>query len=74
MGRSIALDIARGLHWLHTNGIVYLDLRPSKGDCASARVREFGSSKAFGNSNACSQHGRVADGTAAPLHSLCYSR
>ncbi len=30
-GRRIALAVARALHWLHTNGIVHGDLRPSKG-------------------------------------------
>ena len=30
-GQHIALAIARGLHWLHTHGIVHGDVRPSKG-------------------------------------------
>lgn len=30
-GRDIALAVARALHWLHSNDLVHLDLRPSKG-------------------------------------------
>ena len=30
-GQHIALAVARGLHWLHTHGIVHGDIRPSKG-------------------------------------------
>jgi len=38
-GQHIALAVARGLHWLHTNGIVHGDLRPSKGVCSFPDVQ-----------------------------------
>ena len=30
-GRTILQGVARGLHWLHANGILHRDVQPSKG-------------------------------------------
>ena len=51
-GRSIALDIARGMHFLHSRRIVHMDLKSPNillGDTGVAKIADVGLARVMGS-------------------------